>query len=57
MTDRITPERLAGVLTKWGIIDSCAIEDPEGYDNYNMHHKVTMAAKELSELLKETDHD
>jgi len=40
-----TGQQLAEVLQSFGIIDACAVDDPEGYDNYETLEAVNAAAK------------
>jgi hypothetical protein len=45
---RVTPQRLADALVAAGVIDLRAIEDREGYDNYQTWDAVIRAAIILS---------
>jgi hypothetical protein len=48
----ISGNSLAEILVRHGIIDRCAVEDPEGYDGGETMRHVGTAAKEISEQVK-----
>lgn len=37
-------EELAGILVKTGLVQTAAVEDPEGYDNYATVGRISEAA-------------
>ena len=45
-----TGQQLAAVLQRHGIIQPEAVDDPEGYDNYETLEAVNMAARELQSM-------
>lgn len=44
-----TGQQLASVLQRFGIVDSAAVDDPEGFDNYATLGAINAAAKFLRE--------
>lgn len=53
----MTNKQFADVLTRHGLINSQAVDDPEGYDNYETLENVNAAAEELRELNDTTFQD
>lgn len=49
----MTGDRLIQLLIKHGLVDPCAYEDPEGYDNWRTMGQCNEAAIELSKLIQE----
>ena len=47
----VSGDRLIQLLVKHGIVDPCAYEDPDGYDNWRTVGACKAVAKELSELI------
>lgn len=48
LPEPITGQRLSELLSRHGIVDAQAIDDPEGYDNYRTLEAINTVAKELS---------
>ena len=46
---RLSGDRLANLLVKHGIVDPCAVEDPDGYDHGRTLDAINCAASEIME--------
>jgi hypothetical protein len=47
----IQPKQIRNLLVRHGIVDACAIEDPEGYDAHKTWDAVNRFALELQQTL------
>lgn len=49
--DPVSLDQFQGLLVAHGLIDECAIYDPEDFDNYRTYNQTCSAHRELIETL------